>query len=103
MKEVLCACSAYNNKYWLNEKYEKLPIDIKKELKIMCVLFVEKVGGIISLKFDDNNILFIDIEHAETDYMYDEIGAGLEIRRLQKEKEELFNQLQLFDYAIGVF
>ena len=42
--EVLCASSAYEKKFYLNENFDRLPEDIKKELKIMCVLFTEEVG-----------------------------------------------------------
>ena len=36
---VLCASSAYDKKFYLNEDFSKLPDEIKDELKIMCVLF----------------------------------------------------------------
>ena len=42
---VLCASSAYEKKFYLNEEFSRLPEDIKNELKIMCVLFTEEVGG----------------------------------------------------------
>ena len=45
---VLCASSAYEKKFYLNEAFDKLPEDIKNELKIMCVLFTEEVGGILT-------------------------------------------------------
>lgn len=103
MDKILCACSAYNNKYWFNPKYEKIPLEIKNKIKAMCVLFVEEVGGIISLRFDDKHNLFIDINHNEADYLYDSIGAKLEIKRLQDKYEELFMQLQMFDYSLEVY
>ena len=33
-KQVLCACSAYEQKFYLNPRYESLPEGIKEELKI---------------------------------------------------------------------
>ena len=45
---VLCGASAYNKKFYLNEDFKGLPEQIKNELKIMCVLFTEDVGGIFS-------------------------------------------------------
>ena len=48
-KVVLCAASAYEQKYYLNEAFGSLPSQIQDELKIMCVLFTEDVGGIITL------------------------------------------------------
>ena len=38
---VLCAASAYEEKYYLNPSFSKLPEDIQKELKIISVLFTE--------------------------------------------------------------
>ena len=38
-KVVLCASSKYEQKFYLNEEFKGLPEEIKKELKIMCVLF----------------------------------------------------------------
>ena len=43
-KVVLCASSKYEQKFYLNEEFKGLPEEIKKELKIMCVLFTEDVG-----------------------------------------------------------
>ena len=51
-KVVLCASSKYEQKFYLNEEFKGLPEEIKKELKIMCVLFTEDVGGILRLEFD---------------------------------------------------
>ena len=48
-KIVLCASSKYEQKYYLNQDFIGLPDEIKKELKIMCVLFTEDVGGIFTL------------------------------------------------------
>lgn len=94
--KILCACSIYNNKFWINNKFPKLPDKVIEELKIMSVLFVEDVGGIIVLRFDDDGNLYIDVKHDENDYNFDEIGAGLKIKELRKNKEELFLQLELY-------
>ena len=46
---VLCGASAYNKKF-LSESwsFKGLPDSIKDELKIMCVLFTEDIGGIFT-------------------------------------------------------
>lgn len=93
---VLCGASAYDRKYYLNEDFERLPDRIKDELKIMCVLFTEDSGGIITLNFDSEGVLFIRTEADEGDLLYDEIGAGLKVRQLQREKSELFTALEMF-------
>ena len=35
---VLCGASAYEEKYYLNPDFERLPEEIKKELRIICIL-----------------------------------------------------------------
>ena len=42
---VLCGASAYNKKFYLSEDFEGLPQGIQDELKILCVLYTEDVGG----------------------------------------------------------
>ena len=36
---VLCVSNSYEKKYYFNPDFDKLPDDVKNELKIMCVLF----------------------------------------------------------------
>ena len=93
---VLCGSSAYEQKYYLNESFEGLPKKIKEELQIMCVLFTEDVGGILTLSFEEDGTLFFQTEADERDYLYDEIGSALKIKQLQSEKEELLEALELY-------
>lgn len=93
---VLCAASAYRQKFYLNPVFERLPIQVKDELKIMCVLFTEEIGGMISLEFDKNGDLNFHAAAEEGDFLYDEIGSGLKIKQMVQEKQELLQQLQLY-------
>lgn len=93
---VLCACSAYKKKYFFNEDFKKLPEQIKQELKIMCVLFTEEVGGILSLEFEEDGNLYFRTESEQGDYFYDEIGSALKIKELKKTKAELLNALEIY-------
>lgn len=93
---VLCAASAYEKKFYLNEEFDKLPEDIKNELKIMCVLFTEEVGGILSLEFDENGSLNFKTEADENDLLYDDIACGMLIKKLQYEKRELLESMEMF-------
>ena len=54
---VLCGASAYSKKYYLNEDFRGLPESVRDELKIMCVLFTEDIGGIFQLVFDEEGNL----------------------------------------------
>ena len=93
---VLCGANAYEEKYYLNEKFSSLPTQIREELQIMCVLFTHDVGGIFLLEFDEDGVLHFRTEAANDDYSYDEIGAVLKIKELQREKEDLLRSLELY-------
>ena len=95
-KMVLCASSAYEQKYYFNEDFASLPDQIKDELKIMCVLFTEEVGGILTLRFAEDGTLMLETEADEGDLLYDDIACGLLIKRIQKEKRELLESIELF-------
>ena len=93
---VLCGASWYNKKYYLNDAFEKLPTQVKEELKIMCVLYTEEVGGVLTLFFDEDGNLEFRTTCEEGDLLYDEIGAVLKIKKLRNENTELFESLELF-------
>lgn len=93
---VLCGASVYEQKYYLNPAFKQLPDQIKDELKLLCVLFTEEIGGEILLQFDKNSSLQIQVSSEEGDLLYDEIGSGLKIKQIQNEKQELFEQLDQF-------
>lgn len=93
---VLCASSAYEKMFWLNDDFKMLPEQIKQELKIMCVLFTEDVGGVLSLEFEEDGTLIMKVDSDENDYLYDEIGSVLKIKQLQREKAELMEALELY-------
>ena len=95
-KRVLCSASRYTKKYYLNPEFDRLPTAIKDELKIMCVLFTEEVGGVILLMFDEDGNLRLMTEAEEDDILYDEIGSELKIRQLQLNKKALFEQLEQY-------
>ena len=93
---VLCGASAYEQKYYLNEDFKSLPSQVQDELKIMCVLFTEDVGGILTLGFDEDGKLLLETSADEGDLLYDEIGSELKIRQIRKEKAEFLQSLELF-------
>ena len=61
---VLCASSIYNQKFYLNKEFSKLPDEIKDELHAMCGAFTQEVGGIFMLVFDDAGNLKIQTRTA---------------------------------------
>ena len=53
---VLCGASAYEMKYYFNEEFCGLPDSVKEELHILCVLFTEEVGGVVTIAFERNDL-----------------------------------------------
>lgn len=93
---VLCGASAYEQKFYLNPEFSSLPDSVQKELNIMCVLFTEEVGGILTLEFDEEGYLELKTQSKEYDPAFDEIGSGLMIKKIVNEKQELFEALETF-------
>ena len=94
--KVLCGANSYEQKYYFNEQFSNLPENIRQELQIMCVLYTEDVGGILTLEFDENGRLQFKTEALEADARYDEIGSGLKIKQLQQDKKELLESLEMY-------
>ncbi|MCI8403148.1 MAG: hypothetical protein HFI38_13845 [Lachnospiraceae bacterium] len=93
---VLCGANSYTQKFYLGRQFERLPEQIKQELRILCVLYVEDVGGILTLEYDEDGSLEFRVEAEESDYLFDEIGSVLKIKQLRQEKQELLEGLELF-------
>ena len=95
-KVVLCGASAYEQKFYFNPDFQALPDQIKQELQIMCVLFTEGVGGILTLEFTESGELEFRTEALESDAFFDDIGSALKIKQIQREKRELLESLELY-------
>lgn len=93
---VLCGASSYEQKYYFNKDFNSLPDHVKQELQIMCVLFTEEIGGILTLEYDEEGNLQFRMEAIEADARYDEIGAALRIKQLRQEKRELLESLEMY-------
>jgi uncharacterized protein (UPF0305 family) len=93
---VLCAANSYYQKFYLDERFAKLPEEIKKELQVLCVLYVEDVGGILTLQINEDEELEFAVTHEEADYLFDEIGSVLKIKQIQAENQELLESLELY-------
>lgn len=94
--KVLCGANSYEQKYYFNQEFSSLPQSIKDELHIMCVLYTEDVGGILTLEFDDSGTLEFKVTAPEEDYLFDEIGSVLKIKQYQEEKREMLESLELY-------
>lgn len=95
-KIVLCGSNAYEQRYYFNDKFIGMPNSIKDELKIICVLFTEEIGGVFTIVFEEDGILALETTFAEEDIIYDEIGSGLLVGQIRKNKQELLQSLSLY-------
>lgn len=93
---ILCGSNSYEKKYYLDENFESLPQAIKDELKIMCVLYTEEVGGILTLEFEEDGTLLLNVSADEDDLLYDEIGSVLKIKEIQAQKRELLEAIEMY-------
>lgn len=94
--KVLCGANGYTQKYYFNEEFSSLPEGIKSELKIMCVWFVQEIGGILTMEFDEEGHLQFKTQADEYDGSIDEIGSVLKIKQFQQERQELLESLELY-------
>ena len=62
----------------------------------MCVLFTEDVGGVLTLLFDEEGNLSLNVTSEEEDLLFDEIGSALKIKQIQQQKQELFEALETY-------
>ena len=96
---ILCGANGDAEKYYFNPRYGSLPQAVKDELQAALVLFAEHVGGTILICFSEEGDPQLQVIPPADSVYYDEIEAGLEISRLQREKEVLFLQLKAFYLA----
>ncbi len=93
---VLCGANAYEQKYYFNEQFNGIPDSIKDELRIICVLFTEEVGGIFTIVFDEDGTLSLETDAEEDDIYYDEISSGLLVGEIRRKRQELLESLSLY-------
>lgn len=93
---VLCGSSAYDKKYYFNPKFSRLPENIQEELRIICVLFTEEVGGIFTIGFTPLGDVVMDTQAKEGDLLYDDIGSALLIKKIRSTKQEIFESLEIY-------
>ena len=93
---VLCGANSYEQKYFFNPDFEKLPQSVQDELHIICVLFTEEVGGIFTILFEADGGVTLETQASEEDYLYDEVSAGLMLGEIRRKRRELLESLSLY-------
>ncbi len=89
--------NSYLKKYYLDERLNVLPKEVKDTLKILFVKLTEEVGGIVEVSFDNKeyDLVFKNYNN-DDDYNYDEINANYKLSKIEREYSEIFNQIAQF-------
>lgn len=94
---VLCGANAYEEKYYFNEaQFGAIPVSIKEELRIICVLFTQEVGGIFTIVFEEDGSVSFETQKDEDDITYDDVSCGLLLGEIRRNRQELLENLQMF-------
>lgn len=95
-KIVLCGANAYEQKYYFNEEFKKIPQSIQDELRVICVLYTQEVGGIFTMVFNEEGELEFETNADEYDITYDEVSSGLLIGEIRRNRAEMLQSLELY-------
>ena len=79
---VLCGANAYEKKYYFNNKFDKIPENIKEEL--------------FTIGFTPYGELEMDTQMEVGDLLYDEIGAELLKKEIRRKKADMFRALSIY-------
>ena len=93
---VLCGANSNEQKYYINEKLEKIPQSINQEMHIIFVLIKEEVGGIFTIVFEEDGSISLETDAEEDDLLYDEISSGLLVGEIRRNRQEMLESLQLY-------
>lgn len=97
MKKIMAAASFDKQKYFLDPEYAALPQGIKDEVQTICVYLAEKLMCTFTVGFHtESGDVYFETVKSEEVLDFDDIGAELEIKALQKEKAELVKALKLW-------
>ena len=93
---ILCVSNSYEQKYYLNPEFMGLPKTVKDDLQIMCVLFTEDVGGILTFGFEPDGTLTLNVTCDEGDLLFDDIGSELKIKEIQRTRQSFLENLETY-------
>ena len=97
---LLCGANSYEQKYYFNPDFNKLPQSVQDELHILCVLYTEEVGGIFTILFEPDGGVTLETTAAEEDFLYDEVSSGLLLGEIRRKRRQLLESLSLYYRAM---
>ena len=93
---TVAAASFSKQKYFLAEEFSALPEEIKNDIKVVCVLTAQKLGCTFALDMDETGDISFRLIRDTDDLDFDEIGAELEIKEINRKEKELLKALKLW-------
>ena len=89
--------NSYIKKYYLDERLNVLPKEVKDALKILFVKLTEEVGGIAKVIFyNDTYEIYTEMEKNDEDMLFDEINATYKLSKIERENEKIFSDIATF-------
>lgn len=89
--------NSYIKKYYLDERLNVLPKEVKDALKILFVKLTEEVGGIAKVIFDNDTYeIYTEMEKNDEDMLFDEINATYKLSKIERENEKIFSDIATF-------
>ena len=94
---IISVSNSYISKFYLDKRLDVLPKELKDGIKILMVSFTEENGGVLEMRYNDKlTSIFLFSYKDDNDFLYDDIAAGIKMQKLERESEELFNNLAMF-------
>ena len=89
--------NSYIKKYYLDDRLDVLPVEVKNKLKTIFVKLTEEVGGVVEALFDNKEYdIVFKITSNDDDYNFDEINANYKLSKMEREYAEIFEQVAKF-------
>lgn len=95
-ENILAAASWEKQKFYFSSEYDAIPQSIKQDIQIICVTMAEKLCCTFIMRFDEDGNVYFETVRGEDNFDFDEIGAELEIKEIQRKDKELLNALRLW-------
>ena len=94
--KIVAVASFVEQKYFLEPEFQGLPQEIRDEIKAICVSLAQKLGCTFLMRIYADGKIYFETVKGEDDFNFDEIGAELEIKEINRKKQELFKAIKLW-------
>ncbi|MCL1936174.1 MAG: DUF6145 family protein [Defluviitaleaceae bacterium] len=96
MKKILVASSVYNEKYYIESEFEKIPINIQEELKTICIKTSNYLHCIFLIGFNEDGSIYFEARAKDEDNLFKENETDEVINIIIEQNKELIESLTLW-------